>query len=362
MRVIVVGGGIVGAVAAYRLAADGAEVLVVDAGHDGQATAAGAGIVWPWPLGEPSLGTTDFWWAAAAQYPVLLNQLACDGESEPGYAQVGGITITDDESGLPEAATMIRGIQERDPSIGAVEVLSTGEPARRFPVLRQDLAGLYVSGVGRVDGRVMRDSLLRAAERHGARRMHGEARLVRALSRVTGVEIDGEVVGAHVVVVTAGAWTAKLCQAIGVEVAVEPQRGQIAHLRLSGVDTSDWPVIRSMSDHYLLAFPGGKVVVGATREAGSGFDFRQTAGGVHKILSDALGVAPGLADATIEEIRIGFRPLSTSGRPEISSPADGLVVATGLGPSGLTLAPLTGTIAAELALGRQTSFASSETR
>lgn len=362
MRVIVVGGGIVGAVAAYRLVAEGAEVLVVDAGHDGQATAAGAGIVWPWPIGEPSLGTADFWWAAAAQYPILLNQLASDGEPEPGYAQVGGITITDDESGLPEAATMIRAIQERDSSVGEFEVLPTGEPARRFPVLRQDLAGLYVSGVGRVDGRAMRDSLLRAAERRGARQIRGEAKLVRALSRVTGVEVGGEVIGAHAVVVAAGAWTATLCQAIGVEVAVEPQRGQIAHLRLSGVDTSDWPVIRSMSDHYLVAFPGGKVVVGATRETGSGFGFRQTAGGVHKILSDALGVAPGLSDATIEEIRIGFRPLSTSGRPEISSPADGLVIATGLGPSGLTLAPLTGTIAAELALGRQSSLASSETR
>ncbi|MFD1050154.1 FAD-dependent oxidoreductase, partial [Kibdelosporangium lantanae] len=33
MRVIVVGSGIVGAVTAYHLAADGAEVLLVDAGH-----------------------------------------------------------------------------------------------------------------------------------------------------------------------------------------------------------------------------------------------------------------------------------------------------------------------------------------
>ncbi|CAM3962624.1 FAD-binding oxidoreductase [Kibdelosporangium persicum] len=362
MRVIVVGGGIVGAVAAYRLAAEGAEVLVVDAEHVGQATAAGAGVVSPWPVGEPSLGTADFWWAAAAQYPVLLGQLASDGEPDPGYTRVGAITIADDESGLTEAATMIRAVKERDPSVGDIEMLPPGEPARRFPALSTDLAGLFVSGVGRVDGRVMRDSLLRAAERYGARRIHGEAKLVTALSRVTGVEVRGEVIGAHVVVVAAGAWTATLCQAIGVEVPVEPQRGQIAHLRLSGVETSDWPVIRSMSDHYLLAFPGGTVVAGATREFGSGFDHRLTAGGVHKILSDALRVAPGLADATLAEVRIGFRPLSTSGRPEISSPVDGLVIATGLGPSGLTLAPLTGTLAAELALGRQSSLASSDTR
>jgi D-amino-acid dehydrogenase len=121
-------------------------------------------------------------------------------------------------------------------------------------------------------------------------------------------------------------------------------------------------MIRTTRDHYLLAFPGGEIVVGATREPGVGFDLRRTAGGVHKILGDALGVAPGLADATLEEVRIGFRPLSADNRPVIESPRDGLVIATGLGASGLTLAPLTGTIAADLALGRQSSFASSATR
>jgi glycine/D-amino acid oxidase-like deaminating enzyme len=359
MRVIVVGGGIVGAVTGYRLAVAGAEVLIVEAGHPGQATAAGAGIVFPWPTAGSV--DEDFWWAAAAEYPALLDQLARDGEPDPGCERVGGITIVDDESGLPAAASTIESLRERDPLVGDIEILAAGEPARRFPPLRPDLAGLYVSGVARVDGRVMRDALLRAAERLGARRMTGEARLVTSLSRVTGVEIGNEVIGAHAVVVAAGAWTASLCEPLGIDVPVEPQRGQIAHLQLSGVDTSGWPVIRTTRDHYLLAFPGGKVVVGATRETGAGFDLRQTAGGVHKILADALGVAPGLAGATLEEVRIGFRPLAAGNRPVISAPRDGLVIATGLGASGLTLAPVTGTIAADLALGRQSSFASNAT-
>ncbi|MET0132431.1 MAG: FAD-binding oxidoreductase [Kibdelosporangium sp.] len=352
MRVIVVGDGIVGAVTGYRLAAEGAEVILVDAGLAGQATAAGAGVVFPWPMGRTDW--EEFWWAAAAQYPVLLDQLAADGEPDPGYSRVGAITITDDPSGLAAGAEMIRSLRERDPSVGDVEVLGAGEPAQRFPALRSDLSGVFVSGVGRVDGRLLREALLRAAERHGARRISGSARLVAARTRVTGVEVDGEVIGAHAVVVAAGAWAAELCRPLGVAVAVVPQRGQIAHLHLSDVDTSDWPVIRTSHEHYLLAFPGGNVVVGATRETGSGFDYRQTAAGVHKILSDALGVAPGLAEATLREVRIGFRPASVDGRPILSAPENvaGLVVATGLGASGLTLAPLTGTLAADLVLGR----------
>jgi D-amino-acid dehydrogenase len=354
MRVIVVGSGVVGAVTSYRLAAEGAEVLVVDAGHAGQATAAGAGVVFPWPVGQPDPGYAEFWWAAAAQYPLLLSQLASDGEPEPGFSRVGAITVSENESELDPG--VLHDARERDPAMGDIEVLPAGEPARRFPALRPDLAGVFVSGSGRVDGRLLQAALLRAAQRYGARRVAGEARLATARNRVTGVEIDGEVIGAHAIVVAAGAWSAELCRPVGLRVPVVPQRGQIAHLRLSGVDTAGWPVIRTLRDHYLLAFPGGRIVVGATRESGSGFAHTQTAGGVHKILGDALRVAPGLADATLETVRIGFRPLSTTGRPVLCAPMDGLVIATGLGPSGLTLAPLAGTIAADLALGRPAPF------
>ena len=45
--IIVIGGGIVGASAAYALARHGARVTLVDRGDNGQATAAGAGIVSP---------------------------------------------------------------------------------------------------------------------------------------------------------------------------------------------------------------------------------------------------------------------------------------------------------------------------
>jgi len=45
--VAVIGGGLVGASAAYRLACHGARVALVDRADQGQATAAGAGILAP---------------------------------------------------------------------------------------------------------------------------------------------------------------------------------------------------------------------------------------------------------------------------------------------------------------------------
>ena len=51
MHIVVVGGGILGASAAYHLARAGAQVTIVDQAHEGRATAAGAGIICPWVSG-----------------------------------------------------------------------------------------------------------------------------------------------------------------------------------------------------------------------------------------------------------------------------------------------------------------------
>jgi D-amino-acid dehydrogenase len=104
----------------------------------------------------------------------------------------------------------------------------------------------------------------------------------------------------------------------------------------------------------MLAFGDSRVVVGATRETGSGFDYRVTPGGLAEVLNEALRIAPGLSAGTYLETRIGFRPASPDGRPLLGAVTgvDGLVIATGLGAEGLTLGPRTGAMAARLALGQ----------
>jgi D-amino-acid dehydrogenase len=115
------------------------------------------------------------------------------------------------------------------------------------------------------------------------------------------------------------------------------------------VETGAWPVVSPLADHYLLTFDDSRVVVGATREWGSGFDYRVTACGLQKVLSDALSVAPGLANASLIETRVGFRPMSADAMT-LGFAADGLAVGNGLGASGLTIGPYAGKLLAELLL------------
>lgn len=345
-RIVVVGGGIVAASVAYHLAREGASVVVAEADLPGPATAAGAGIICPW---GDALEDASYQLAAdgARYYPELVAMLADDGEQDTSYARVGAMCVADERAPLQAREEMLRSQRAAWPEIGDIDPLGSGEPKQAFPPLAAGLQGLWIGGAARVDGRLMRDSLLRAAERRGVRRLRGTAVL-----DLPGVTVDGEHVPADVVVVAAGAWTAQVCSPLGITLPIGPQRGQIIHVSLPEADTGSWPVILPPEDPYLLGFPGGRVVFGATRED-AGFDYRATAGGVGWLLTAAAQIAPGLAEATLLETRIGFRPATTDGRLLLGVVADGVIVAAGNGPEGLTAGPWTGRAAAALALDRQ---------
>ena len=364
MRLVIVGSGVVGAACAFTAAGLGAEVVLVDADMPGQATAAGAGIICPW-----SSHTDDpVWYAfacqAAREYPALVAELAdVAGGADVSYRQVGALMLAGDAGEAEHDSQLLRSAQAAAPELGEVRVLEPAEANELFPPLRPGSFGVYVGGAARVDGRRLRSGLVRAALARGAVVKAGRAGLAIRAGQVTGVDVDGEFVGADSVVLAAGAWTAALAAPAGVVVRVTPQRGQIVHLRVESADTSSWPVVLpASSGHYLLAFDDSRVVAGATREIGSGFDARVTAGGLDEVLTQALAVAPGLAAASHVETRVGLRPAGPDFRPLLGpvavggSAGAGLVIATGLGASGLTLGPLTGAIAAKTALGVDQPF------
>ncbi|PZF64471.1 FAD-dependent oxidoreductase [Curtobacterium sp. MCBD17_013] len=350
---LVIGAGIAGAATAFALARRGVAVTVVDDGATGQATAASAGILQPWSsaVDGPFL---DLYAAGAAFYPNLLAQLAGVGVTRTDHRRSGALVVNADPALLDAAEARVRSRAAVAGSVvGAVERITNAEARRRFPPLAAGLDALFIEGGGRVDGRTLRDALLLAAERLGAVRRGGHVRSVRVVQGRPLVDVDGADTTADVVVVAAGAWSRDLLASTGAAVPVAPQRGQITHLRVEGVDTSAWPSVHPLSHHYLVAFDDSRVAVGATRETGSGFDPRVTAAGQLQVLQDALAVAPGLADATLIETRVGLRPLPDDTMPVVGAlpGTPGVVVATGYGAAGLTMGPLLGDAVARWVLG-----------
>jgi D-amino-acid dehydrogenase len=353
-RVIVVGSGIVGASCAFSASCLGAEVVLVDAGHLGQATAAGAGIVCPWssPVDDPLWHA--FASASAREYPRLVEDLADRGETDVGYRRVGALRLADTDERRDQVMRRLVALRAQAPEIGDVQALTGSQARDMFPPLRADCRAVYIGGAARVDGRLLAGALIRAAIGNGASVRAGRAALACRSGRVTGVILDGQLIGGDAVVVAAGAWTAAFLESVGLAVAVTPQRGQIAHISVAPADTSRWPVVLpGGSGHYMLAFDDSRVVAGATRETGAGFDYRVTPGGLAEVLGEALAVAPGLASGTYLETRVGFRPAGPDNRPLLGPVAaiGGLVIATGLGATGLTMGPYAGAIAARAAMG-----------
>ena len=168
--------------------------------------------------------------------------------------------------------------------------------------------------------------------------------------KVIGVHVDGEDIRAGKVAIAGGAWSAAFGEQLGVQIPVEPQRGQIIHLKFDNVDTSRWSVINAFRGHYMVAWDDGRVAVGATRETGSGFIPHTTAEGIREVLSEALRIAPGLASAQLLEVRVGLRPYCADGLPVLGTIPDieNIYLATGHGASGLQLGPYSGKVIADM--------------
>ncbi len=252
--------------------------------------------------------------------------------------------------------SLARQQQRGRPQADDLREVSAAEARELFPALGEVLGALYLRTAARVDGRLMGRALRRAAENRGLTVLEESVTgLVRNGSRVTGVHTQAGRIDGGATIIAGGAWSAALGEQLGVHIAVEPQRGQIIHLHLAGADTGNWAVVTAFHGHYLVCWDEGRVVAGATRETGAGFAPQTSVAGVHEVLSEAMRVAPSLSEAAISEIRVGLRPRTEDNLPVLGSVpgVEGVYLATGHGATGLHLGPLSGKLAAEWAMGKE---------
>lgn len=357
-RFIVIGAGILGASTAYHLAKTGEMVIVVDRQDAGRATDAAAGIICPWLSQRRNKAWYSLAKKGAAFYETLIGNLKEDGETETGYKRVGTVSLHTVQDKLIKMEE--RAVQRRAdaPEIGSVRQLTATETSTLFPPLSEEFSSVHVSGAARVNGRALRQSLVNAAKKYGATFIVGSANIEHTDSKVTGVSVEGVLYEADCVIVTAGAWANQLLTPLGIHLQLTAQKAQIVHLQLEQEETENWPVVMPPNDQYILAFENGKVVIGATHEDDKNFDCRVTAGGLHEVLDKAISVAPGLADSTFIEARVGYRPFTPNFLPIIGEVQDytGLYLANGLGASGLTVGPFLGEQLAKLVLGKEVSI------
>ncbi|MFD4409917.1 glycine oxidase ThiO [Streptomyces sp. NPDC058476] len=352
--VLVVGGGIIGLVTAWRAAQRGFTTALVDPEPGGGAAQVAAGMlaaVTELHYGEQTLLGLNL--ASARRYPDFAAELTGATGQDLGYRQCGTLAValdSDDRAHLRELHTL-----QRESGLDS-EWLSGRECRRLEPMLAPGVrGGLRVDGDHQIDPRRLARALVTACERAGVvfHRTWAE-RLAVVRDRAAGVvTTDGTELTAGQVVLAGGSLSGRL-QGVPDDVLppVRPVKGQVLRLTVPQryapfLSRTVRAVVRG-SQVYLVPRENGELVVGATSEE-LGWDTTVTAGGVYGLLRDAHELVPGITELPLTETRAGLRPGSPDNAPLLGPTSlDGLLLATGHYRNGVLLTPVTGDVMAHV--------------
>lgn len=353
MEIVIVGAGVIGLATAWRAAAGGATVTLVDPSPLSGASSVAAGMLAP--VGELAYGEEPLLrlgLASRARYSAFVAELEELTGLDTGYRADGLVQVAFDADDL-KYLDDLRRFQE---SLGLpAEALTARECRRAEPMLAPGVrGGLLAPRDGSIDPRRLGTALLAAAERFGARLVRRRAaRIVVAGDAAAGVGLDdGTVVRADRVLLAAGPWSADLAGLPpGTVPPVRPVKGQVIRLR------TRVPFLRRTvrglvkgSAVYLVPRADGEIVIGATQEE-LGFDTRVTAGGLWELLRDAHELVPGVTELEFAEVTAGLRPGSPDNAPVMGPAAlPGLIAGTGHFRNGILLTPVSADILSAMLL------------
>lgn len=352
-KIIIIGAGILGASTAYHLAKRGVDVTIIDQQDVGQATVAAAGIIGPWLAQRRNKAWYTLARLGAKFYPELIQELSQFNETNTGYTKVGLLSLHTEDKKLLAAEERVLKRRKDAPEIGDIQLLTEKETKDKFPLLEEErFKAIYISGAARVDGAAVRDALLRSAVKLGATIHYGHADLLYTNNQIFGAKVDDVHIEADLVIAATGAWMNELLAPLQITFGAYPQKAQIMHIKVPDFNLTDLPVVMPPNNQYILPFEQNRMMIGATHETSAGFDSRVTVGGVHEILTKALDIVPALANSTIIDTKVGYRPFTPGSLPVIGElpEYEGLLLANGLGASGLTIGPFVGHLLASLAL------------
>ena len=348
-KVAVVGAGIEGAGAAFYLTTKhGIVPSLFDPDPYSGASQVAAGMLAP--VAEAVYGEErllEMMLEAAREWTRLDDALRAAG-LESGYRGGGSLLVA---SGANDVAEIERTYAYYQRLGLAVRRLRAAEARELEPALSPSSGpALYTEIDNQVDNRVAHRSLLAGALKAGATL---ENRRVAEVSRrgSTWVLIDdqGGEHRADKVVIAAGVRSGEIEGLPSyMKKALRPIRGQVLRLR-SAPGAGPSLVVRSLWDGrlvYVVPRTSGEVVIGASAEE-VGFDATRKARSTYELLRDTFKVLPGLGEADLEEVNVGFRPGTADNFPILGEAEPGLYLDTRHFRHGILLASITGRWIAE---------------
>ncbi|MCQ2995915.1 glycine oxidase ThiO [Pseudomonas syringae] len=347
-QVVIVGGGVIGLLTAFNLASEVDQVILVDRSGVGlEASWAGGGIVsplYPWRY-SPAVTALAHW--SQDFYPQLAERLFAQTGVDPEVHTTGlyWLDLDDEQQALEWAAREAR-------PLSAVDISAVHEAV---PVLGEGYErAIYMANVANVRNPRLVKSLkaaLLALPNVTLLEQSAVTGFVRQGDQVVGVSTSSGDVFGDQVVLAAGAWSGELLKKLGLELPVEPVKGQMILYKCA----SDFlPSMVLAKGRYAIPRRDGHILVGSTLEH-EGFDKTPTDIALESLKASAVELLPALADAQVVGHWAGLRPGSPEGIPYIGPVQgfEGLWLNCGHYRNGLVLAPASCQLLADLLVGRK---------
>lgn len=368
-EILVIGGGIAGASAAYHLAGHGRRVVLLERGE----IASGAS-------GVNMGGIDSYGWGDAPDLQVHLTagsvEIFEDAQFEHGedieLRRSGGMQAIHTPAQYEYERERVATLKKRGHT---VELLSIRDARALEPGLSPKLLGaLYAPLRCNADPRKATRAFARVAERRGARVLTDHDVTAIAARAAGGYEVRtsrGDVV-AGAVVIAAGAWCAAIGAMLDLDIPIVPVRGQM--WRTTPVPPSVFQTISAaesplawhrdrggappdlthragtrVTRHlYGRQRRNGEIIFGGDREL-VGENVTPDPAGIETNRSHAIEVLPFLAGLPIAETWAGLMPFSLDGKPIIGRIAEreNLWIVTGLASSGFGRGPMAGKLLAD---------------
>ena len=342
-HVLVVGGGVIGRITAWRAARRGFDVTLVEPSDARSATRVAAGMLTPATeavFGEETL--VELGVRSARMYPDFITELEAASGMEVGHRTTGTLLVAFDRDDM----TLLTELHEFQQRLGIATERLTGRRCRDLePMLAPSVrGGVLAPDDHSVDPRRLLRALAEAGARAGVTEIAD--RVVEVSQDLHVVLAGGRTLSPDQVVLAAGCWGNDITTPAGVLPTLRPVKGQLLRTRLpTGREPLVHHTVRGLvrgNPVYFVPRDDGELVVGATQEE-HGHDTALTVGGLWQILRDARELVPGATELEVTETCVGLRPGPPDNMPLLGpTRVPGLHLAVGHFRHGILLAPVTG--------------------
>jgi sarcosine oxidase subunit beta len=342
--VVVIGGGIRGCTIALFLAREGLRVTLVERRFlSFMASSANGGQV------NVTDKSPDYYTALSLASARMYPEFVAGLDGEVFLQQKGILHVAMNEEQMDRIRRRVQTLQQV-PGL-RVQLVDDREAKEIVPGLTPEVIGGYVSpDDGLVEVLKLLPALARTARREGVTLLpHTE---------VTGIALSGDRVekvvtsrgdiAAPVVVNAAGVFVPSVGRMVGIFIPVEPEHGHL-------VITQPYAPIVPIPTEYIAQWPSGTIMLGTTNN-NIGYDTKVRPLWLPPFVKEAIRILPELNKVRAMRIFAHIRPMPPDRLPiyDRAPGVEGFYVA--VGHSGITLAPVTGKVFADLIVRGKTDI------